>query len=175
MVQEYFDEAASYTNISKDKLNVYKTCNVVMKVRLVIKRDDGSYASVESYRAQHKHHRLPTKGGTRFSEHVSMEEVEALSSLMTIKNGVVDLPYGGAKGGIKINPRLWSKNELEKLTRAYTLEMAKRKFIGPSIDVPGPDVGTGNQEMNWIKDTYCQHFGMDDINAQGICTGKSLN
>jgi glutamate dehydrogenase (NAD(P)+) len=144
MVQEYFDEAASYTNISKDKLNVYKTCNVVLKIRLVIKRDDGTYASVESYRAQHKHHRLPTKGGTRFSEHVSMEEVEALSSLMTIKNGVVDLPYGGAKGGIKINPRLWSKNELEKLTRAYTLEMAKRKFIGPSIDVPGPDVGTGN-------------------------------
>ncbi len=104
-----------------------------------------------------------------------MEEVEALSSLMTIKNGVVDLPYGGAKGGIKINPRLWSKNEMEKLTRLYTLEMAKRKMIGPSIDVPGPDVGTGNQEMNWIKDTYCQYFGMNDMNAAGICTGKSLN
>jgi len=73
-----------------------------------------------------------------------MEEVEALACLMTIKNGVMDLPYGGAKGGIQVNPRLFSKRELEKLTRAYTLELAKRKFIGPSIDVPGPDVGTGN-------------------------------
>jgi len=86
---------------------------VVMKIRIPLKRDDGTYEFISAFRAQHKHHRLPTKGGTRFNEHVNMEEVEALASLMTIKNGVVDLPYGGAKGGIKINPRNYSKKELE--------------------------------------------------------------
>lgn len=103
-----------------------------------------------------------------------MSEVEALASLMTIKNGVIDLPYGGAKGGIRIDPRQFSQRELEQITRRYTLELAKKKFIGPSIDVPGPDVGTGNQEMNWIKDTYCQYYGEKDINASGVSTGKSL-
>ena len=94
-----------------------------------------------AYRAQHKTYRLPTKGGTRLSPHINIEEVEALSFLMTLKNSILDLPYGGAKGGIGINPRKFSKREIETLMRRYTLELAKKNFIGAAVDVPGPDLG----------------------------------
>lgn len=102
MVKSYFDMAGNYTNIPKDKLEVYKSCNTVFKVRLPLVRDNGTLEYIPAYRAQHKHHRLPTKGGTRLSEKVSMDEVEALACLMTIKCGIANLPYGGAKGGIQV-------------------------------------------------------------------------
>lgn len=117
-------------------------------------RDNGKIESITAYRAQHKLHRLPTKGGTRFSEHITIEEVEALSCLMTFKCSTANLPYGGAKGGICFNPKKYSAREIESLTRRYTLELAKKRFIGASIDVPGPDLGTGEREMSWMKDTY---------------------
>lgn len=174
MVGSYFDMAGKYTNIPKDKLEVYKNCNTVFKVRLPLVRDDGTLEFIPAFRAQHKHHRLPTKGGTRLSPKVSLEEVEALSCLMTLKCGVVDLPYGGAKGGIQIDPKKYSAREIETLMRSYTIELAKKGFIGASIDVPGPDVGTTTREMNWMKDAYKNYYGYKDINSSACVTGKSI-
>ena len=130
---------------------------------------------IRGYRAQHKHHRLPVKGGIRFAEEVDLQEVEALASLMTYKCAIVDVPYGGAKGGISINPKRYSVHELELITRRYTMELKKYGFIGPGVDVPAPDVGTGPREMSWIKDTYSMLYGMDDISAPACVTGKPLS
>lgn len=109
------------------------------------------------------------------SPHCSAHEVEALSFLMTLKNAIIDLPYGGAKGGIGIHPKKYSRREVETLMRRYTIELAKKNFIGASIDVPGPDLGTGEQEMSWMKDAYTAFAGHKDINASGCVTGKALN
>jgi len=117
---------------------------------------------------------LPTKGGTRYSMDVDVEECEALSLLMTIKCAIVDLPFGGGKGGLKINKSDYSKREIETLTRKYTLELAKRGFLGAHIDVPGPDLGTGIDEMGWMMDTYEAYYGHTDINATACCTGKPI-
>lgn len=125
-----------------------------MKFTIPLVRDDGEIESVTAYRAQHKMHRLPVKGGTRYSNAINISEVEALACLMTLKCAVVNLPFGGAKGGIKFNPKDYSAREIESLTRRYTLELAKKGFIGAQIDVPGPDLGTGEREMSWMKDTY---------------------
>ncbi|KAL4427365.1 hypothetical protein ABPG74_002336 [Tetrahymena malaccensis] len=175
MVHQYFDAAASYTRISPDKLNYYKKADCVVKFTIPLVRDDGTIESIEAYRAQHKLHRLPTKGGTRYAKDINIQEVEALSCLMTLKCAVVNLPYGGAKGGIGFNPKQYSAREIESLTRRYTLELAKKGFIGAAIDVPGPDLGTGEREMSWMKDTYQTFFGHKDINAHGCVTGKALN
>lgn len=175
MVKCYFDQAGSFTNVPKEKLEIYKSCNTVLKVRLPLVRDNGTLEYIPAYRAQHKHHRLPTKGGTRLSPHVSLDEIEALACLMTIKCGIADLPYGGAKGGIQIDPKKYSLRELETLMRRYTIELAKKGFIGASVDVPGPDVGTTTREMNWMKDTYQVFYGFKDINASACVTGKSVN
>ena len=175
MVKAYFDEAGKYSGIAPDMLEVYKNCNTVVKVMLPIVRDNGKIEFIAAYRAQHKHHRIPTKGGTRYAPTVDIQEVEALACLMTLKCAVVDLPYGGAKGGIRIDPKLYSAREIESVTRRYTLELAKRGFIGAGIDVPGPDMGTGTREMSWIKDTYQNFFGHKDINSAACCTGKSIS
>jgi len=125
-------------------------------------------------RAQHSTHKLPCKGGTRYSDHVDLQEVEALACLMTFKLAIADVPFGGGKGGIKINPRLLSKNELERVTRKYTMELIKKGFIGAAVDCLGPDMGTNEQVMTWIKDTYMNVKGETDINAEGCCTGKYI-
>jgi glutamate dehydrogenase (NAD(P)+) len=129
---------------------------------------------VEAYRVQHKTHRLPTKGGTRYASSINLQEVEALSCLMTIKNTIAGLPYGGAKGGIKIDPRSLSKGEIERVTRNYTTALCKKSSLGPAVDVPGPDIGTGEREMTIIKDQYQQLYGTRDINYAGVTTGKSV-
>lgn len=132
------------------------------------------YKVIEAYRVQHSHHRLPTKGGIRFSNHVNQEEVMALATLMSYKCAIVDVPFGGAKGGVKINPWEYKEEELEKITRRYTTELLRRNFIGPAIDVPAPDYGTGPREMAWIYDTY-RAFKEDDIDAAGCVTGKPVH
>lgn len=175
MVLEYVDVAAPHTGIEKKWIEVYKGCDTTLKMNIPLIRDNGTVEFISAYRAQHKRHRLPTKGGTRYASDVELQEVEALASLMTFKCAVVDLPYGGAKGGIRINPRDYSAREIESLTRRYTIELAKKSSIGAAVDVPGPDMGTGEREMTWMKDTYQYFRGHEDINAGAVCTGKTLS
>ena len=104
-----------------------------------------------------------------------MSETEALAALMSLKLSVHNVPYGGAKGGVKIDPRKYSQNELRRITRRYTIELAKKNFIGPGIDVPGPDLGTNETTMNCMKDTYNALYGEKDMNAVACVTGKSVN
>lgn len=172
-VNRNFDKAANYTNISKGILEQIKVCNAVYEMKFPV-RIGNSIQVIQAFRAQHSHHRLPTKGGIRYNEHVDKEEVEALAALMTYKCAIVDVPFGGAKGGVKINPKEYSEDQLERITRRYTTELIRKNFIGPGIDVPAPDYGTGPREMAWIYDTYLTFKG-GDIDAAGCVTGKPVN
>ena len=154
---------------------------------------------IQGYRAQHSHHRVPCKGGIRYASSVDLQEVEALAGLMTYKCAMVDVPFGGmhgwgprhpgpshwtdacrnmcvasttgAKGGIGIDPKNYSANELERITRRYTMELARKGFIGPGIDVPAPDMGTGPREMAWMKDTYQMLYGASVVRRGCVCGG----
>jgi glutamate dehydrogenase (NAD(P)+) len=172
-VEKSFDKAASLTKWDKGLLEQIKACNSVYRMRFPVKMDDGRIEVIEAYRVQHSQHKSPCKGGIRFSDEVNQDEVMALAALMTYKCAIVNVPFGGGKGGIKINPRKYSTYELEKITRRYTAELVKKNFIGPGIDVPAPDYGTGEREMAWIVDTY-QSLKPGDIDAAGCVTGKPI-
>lgn len=171
-VLNFFDDAAGVSNLPKGIIDQIRACNSVYRVRFPI-RVGKDIKVIEAYRVQHSHHRLPTKGGIRYSNHVNQEEVMALATLMSLKCAIVDVPFGGAKGGVKINPWEHTENELERITRRYTTELVKRNMIGPAIDVPAPDYGTGPREMAWIYDTY-RAFNEKEIDAAGCVTGKPV-
>jgi glutamate dehydrogenase (NAD(P)+) len=172
-VQAYFNKAARHTGLNAGLLEQIRVCNAVYQMQFPVKIGN-EVRVIEAYRVQHSHHRNPTKGGIRYSNHVTQEEVMALATLMTFKCAIVNVPFGGAKGGVKVNPWDYSPGQLEKITRRYTTELVRRNFIGPSIDVPAPDYGTGSREMAWIYDTYRTLKG-EEIDAAGCVTGKPVN
>ncbi|MEX2592700.1 MAG: Glu/Leu/Phe/Val dehydrogenase [Anditalea sp.] len=173
-VNSFVDDAVSHMDLHPGLVNLIKECNSVYQFVFPLTKDDGSYEVLKGYRVQHSHHKLPAKGGIRFSDKVNEDEVKGLAALMTYKCALVEVPFGGAKGGVRMNPLEYNKDQLESITRRYTSELIKKNFIGPAIDVPAPDYGTGPQEMSWIADTY-QAFNPNSINAKGCVTGKPLS
>ena len=173
-VVRYFDQAARYTDYPAGLLDQIKHCNSVYQLRFPVRTDTGEIEVVEGYRVQHSHHRLPTKGGIRFSLHVTQDEVMALAALMTFKCAIVELPFGGAKGGIRVDPFTSSPGYRERVIRRYAFELNKKNFLGPAMDVPAPDYGTGEREMAWIADTY-QTLNPTAPDSYGCVTGKPLS
>jgi glutamate dehydrogenase (NAD(P)+) len=171
-VNSYFDKAAALTDYAPGLLDQIKVCNSVYAFQFPIRRQ-GGYEVIAGWRAQHSHHRIPVKGGVRFAPTVDEDEIKALAALMTYKCAIVDVPFGGAKGGVRIDTKEYTDQELEQITRRYTAELIKKNFIGAGLDVPAPDYGTGPREMAWIYDTYSA-FYPGAIDAMACVTGKPV-
>ncbi len=172
-VSAYFDQAAALTQHPEGLLDQIRVCNSIYSFQFPVRTQRGIEV-ISGWRAQHSHHKLPVKGGIRYSEDANEDEVKALAALMTYKCAVMDVPFGGAKGAVKINPKNYTVEELEQVTRRYTAELIKKNFIGPGVDVPAPDYGTGQREMSWIVDTYSA-FHPGQIDALAAVTGKPVS
>jgi glutamate dehydrogenase (NAD(P)+) len=173
-VNQAFDRAAGFTHHQPTLLANIKGCKNLLYTSFPIKRDDGTIEVIHAWRAEHSHHKLPCKGGIRYALAVDADEVQALAALMTYKCALVDVPFGGAKGGIRINPKTYSVGELERITRRYVFELVRKNFMGPGLDVPAPDVGTSSREMAWIADTYTQ-LRPGELDALGCVTAKPVS
>ncbi|MFB6077390.1 MAG: Glu/Leu/Phe/Val dehydrogenase [Halarchaeum sp.] len=169
-LQEQVDDVAEYLDASEDVLERLKHPQRVLETTLSVEMDDGRVETFEAFRSQFNGDRGPYKGGVRYHPNVSRDEVKALSGWMVYKCAVADIPYGGGKGGIVIDPRNYSASELERVTRSFATEL--RPIIGEDRDIPAPDVNTGQREMNWIRDTY---ETLENTTAPGVVTGKSLS
>lgn len=164
------DRVAPYLGDLKEYIDTLKRPKRALIVDIPIVMDDGSIQHFEGYRVQHNLSRGPGKGGVRYHPNVDLNEVMALSAWMTIKTAVVNVPFGGAKGGIRVDPRKLSARELERLTRRFTTEISH--VIGPQIDIPAPDVGTNGNIMGWMMDTYSMIKGHT---VTGVVTGKPVH
>ncbi len=168
-----FNRAASFTDISPQMIEKIRVCNATYTVRFGVKLR-GVVHTFTGYRSVHSEHREPVKGGIRYALSVNQDEVEALAALMTYKTALVEVPFGGSKGGLCINPKDWSEDELERITRRFTFELARRDLIHPSLNVPAPDMGTGEREMAWMMDEY-RRLNPTDINNIACVTGKPVH
>ena len=171
-VETNFDQAASLLGISADLAKKIKIANSTYVVRFGV-RLRGGVQTFTGYRSVHSEHFEPVKGGIRYAPHADQDEVEALAALMTYKCALMEIPFGGAKGALAIHPKTWEPQELERITRRFTQELAKRGLISPSQNVPAPDMGTGEREMAWMADEY-KKLNPTDLNAWACVTGKPL-
>ena len=172
-VGKLFDRAVGHMNMSDGLVEKIRVVNSTYTVRFGVKLR-GDIHTFTGYRSVHSEHAEPVKGGIRYADNVHQDEVEALASLMTYKCALVEVPFGGSKGGLRINPRDWNETELEQITRRFAYELIKRDLIHPSQNVPAPDMGTGEREMAWIADQY-HRMNTTDIDARACVTGKPLN
>jgi glutamate dehydrogenase (NAD(P)+) len=172
-VNLHVDKSAKLLNFSDDLLEHLKSIHSLIKVNVGVVLD-GKINNFTGWRAVHSEHILPTKGGLRYSETVDQDDTEALASLMTYKCAIVNIPFGGAKGGLKINPKNYTMPQLREITKAFASKLINKGFISPALNVPAPDVGTSEREMEWILETY-KTLKPDDINYRGCVTGKPLH
>jgi len=173
IVSSQFDRAATHLRLPKGLLQQIRVCNNVVQVQFPVKIGN-RYEIFSGWRAEHSHHRKPLKGGIRYSRMVDQDEVMALAALMTYKCAIVNVPFGGSKGGLKLRARNYTAEQLEHITRRFTAELISKNFIGPGINVPAPDYGTGPREMAWIADTY-DAFHPGQIDNMACVTGKPLS
>jgi glutamate dehydrogenase (NAD(P)+) len=173
IVHAQFDKAATHLKIPDGLLQQIKGCNNVYQVSIPVKFGKNKYEMFRAWRAEHSHHKKPLKGGIRFSSFVNQDEVIALAALMTYKCAIVNVPFGGSKGGVAFSPRNYSEEQREKITRRFTAELIRKNFIGPGVNVPAPDYGTGEREMAWIADTY-DAFHPNELDNLACVTGKPV-
>ncbi|EDZ42865.1 GLutamate dehydrogenase [Rhodobacteraceae bacterium HTCC2083] len=172
-VDMMFNRAVGLLDLSPGLEEKIRVCNATYTVRFGV-RLRGKIETFTGYRSVHSEHMEPVKGGIRFAMGVNQDEVEALAALMTYKCALVEAPFGGSKGGLRIDPRLYDEHELELITRRFAYELIKRDLIDPAQNVPAPDMGTGEREMAWIADQY-NRMNTTDINSKACVTGKPLN
>lgn len=172
-VNQMVDRAFNHLNLPPGIVEQIRACNSVLQVQFPVRMDDGTYRSFQGWRAVHSDHRLPVKGGIRYASEVTQDEVIALATLMTYKCAIVNVPFGGSKGGLRLRPRDYSKPELERITRRFARELITKDYINPSTNVPAPDMGTGPREMAWIADTY-RTMNPAELNYFASVTGKPV-
>ena len=166
------DRAIKVLDLDPGTAQAIKSCNCVLQVRFPVKIR-GKVEVFTGWRAVHSSHRLPAKGGIRFAPYADQDEVEALAALMSYKCAVVDVPFGGSKGALIIDPSKYNRDEMERITRRFAHELVRKGFLNPATNVPAPDLGTSQREMAWIADTY-KHLNPEDINYQACVTGKPV-
>ena len=172
-VNLYFDQASHALDLPNGLARQIRTCNAICEMKFGVELR-GTYEIFTGWRATHSEHILPAKGGIRFAPFADQQEVEALAALMTYKCSIVNVPFAGSKGALRIDPKKYTLEELEHITRRFAQELDKRGLLGPGINVPAPDMGTGQRMMSWIADEY-QRLHPSEINAQACVTGKPVH